>query len=206
MGENEDRTGTVGTRGAEGAATATAEVSAMSAAPAAGPTPAASAPATAPSPANDTVEALERSRAAVLCTDAPVGDPNATYTMKQACELTGLFYETLKYYCKEGLVPNVRRDRNNRRIFSGRNVAWIRDLVCLRNCGLGIDEMHRYLELCLEGAPSIPARRQILAGHRAELEQRIAELEGFIDYIDRKDALYRGFLAGEIPYTSNLID
>lgn len=158
-------------------------------------------------PANhDVVEALERSRAAVLCTDGPTCDPDARYTMKQACELTGLSYETLKYYCKEGLVPGVQRDRNNRRVFTGRNVAWIRDLVCLRNCGLGIDEMHRYLELCLEGRPSVPARRAILAAHRVKLEQRIAELQGYIEYIDRKDALYQGILANEIPYTSNLID
>lgn len=35
------------------------------------------------------------------------------YTMKQACELTKLSYETLKFYCNEGLVPNVKRDKNN---------------------------------------------------------------------------------------------
>ena len=38
------------------------------------------------------------------------------YTMKQACELTKLSYETLKFYCNEGLVPNVKRDKNNHRI------------------------------------------------------------------------------------------
>ena len=29
------------------------------------------------------------------------------YTMKQACELTGMTYQGLKFYCNEGLVPNV---------------------------------------------------------------------------------------------------
>ena len=33
------------------------------------------------------------------------------YTMKQACEKTGLSYETLKFYCNQGLVPNVKRDK-----------------------------------------------------------------------------------------------
>ena len=28
------------------------------------------------------------------------------YTMKQACEKTGLSYETLKFYCNQGLVRN----------------------------------------------------------------------------------------------------
>ena len=34
------------------------------------------------------------------------------YTMKEACKLTNLSYETLKYYCNEGLVPNIKRDKN----------------------------------------------------------------------------------------------
>ena len=52
------------------------------------------------------------------------------YTMKQVCEATGLTYETLKFYCNEGLVPNVKRDKNNRRIFDERDLAWIKDLSC----------------------------------------------------------------------------
>ena len=30
------------------------------------------------------------------------------YSMKEACIQTGMSYETLKFYCKEGLVPNVK--------------------------------------------------------------------------------------------------
>ena len=39
------------------------------------------------------------------------------YTMKQACKKAGMTYETLKFYCNEGLVPNVKRDKNNYRLF-----------------------------------------------------------------------------------------
>ena len=45
------------------------------------------------------------------------------YTMKEACAKTGLSYETLKFYCIQGLVPNVKRDSQNRRIFSDRDIA-----------------------------------------------------------------------------------
>lgn len=128
------------------------------------------------------------------------------YTMKQACELTGLSYETLKYYCKEGLVPNVARDRANRRVFNEHNIGWIRDLICLRNCGMGIEEMRSYLQLCLRGRESIPERQHMLAARRAELAARIAELEGYLAYIDKKDALYQDILDGRIPYVSNLIE
>ena len=46
------------------------------------------------------------------------------YTMKEACVKTGLSYETLKFYCNQGLVPNVKRDSQNRRIFNDRDIDW----------------------------------------------------------------------------------
>lgn len=36
------------------------------------------------------------------------------YTMMQVCRELDLTYQTLKFYCNEGLVPNVKRDKNNR--------------------------------------------------------------------------------------------
>lgn len=52
--------------------------------------------------------------------------------MKQVCETTGLTYETLKFYCNQGLVPNVKRGANNRRVFDERDVEWVKSLTCLK--------------------------------------------------------------------------
>ncbi len=72
-------------------------------------------------------------------------------------------YETLKYYCNEGLIPNVKRDSNNRRVFDQRDVKWIQDLVCLKKCGMSIQEMKDYLALCLQGRGPFPQRKEMLA-------------------------------------------
>ena len=32
------------------------------------------------------------------------------YTMREVCKETGMTYEGLKFYCNQGLVPNVKRD------------------------------------------------------------------------------------------------
>lgn len=84
------------------------------------------------------------------------------YTMKQACELTKLSYETLKFYCNEGLVPNVKRDKNNHRIFDDRDIAWINSLNCLKNCDMSIREMKEYIALCLEGNPQLFSAKSFL--------------------------------------------
>ena len=78
------------------------------------------------------------------------------YTMKETCQKVDMNYETLKFYCNQGLIPNVKRDKNNYRIFDDRNVAWIQSLACLKNCGMSIQEMKEYLNLCLEGESTIP--------------------------------------------------
>ena len=128
-----------------------------------------------------------------------------TYTMMQACRELGMTYQTLKFYCNQGLVPNVKRDKNNRRVFDGRDVEWLRGLGCLKRCGLSTEEMREYLDMCLEGKSSIPARKAFLAEKREKLVERLAEVQASIDYIDRKQGFYDDVLAGRTEYYSNLL-
>lgn len=127
------------------------------------------------------------------------------YTMMQVCRKLDLTYQTLKYYCNEGLVPNVKRDENNRRIFDEHDVNWINDLTCLKKCDFSIKEMKEYLNLCLEGPSTIPIRKEMLKKKRSDLEQSIKQLEESIDYIDWKQSFYDEVLSGKRPYVSNLI-
>ena len=125
--------------------------------------------------------------------------------MKEACLLTGMSYENLKFYCNEGLVPNVKRDRNNYRVFSDNDIKWIQSLGCLKRCGMSIEEMKEYLELCLEGESSIPERKIILERKRKALLEARKEIEDSIAFIDWKQNFYDEVLAGKTKYCSNLI-
>ena len=126
-------------------------------------------------------------------------------TMKEACEQVGITYETLRFYCNEGLVPNVKRDKNNYRNFDERNINWLKGLQCLKKCGMGIQDMRRYMELCLEGVSSIPERKELLAARKELLLKQIDEIRESIDFIDNKQAYFDGVLSGTIEYASNLI-
>lgn len=128
------------------------------------------------------------------------------YSMKQACEKTGLSYETLKFYCNQGLVPNVKRDERNRRIFDERDISWINSISCLKKCGMGIAEMLEYIELCKLGEKSIPERQVILDAKRKSLEQELKRIQESLDYIDWKQGFYNDVLSGKTKYYSNLID
>lgn len=126
------------------------------------------------------------------------------YTMKETCEKTGLAYETLKFYCNQGLVPNVKRDENNRRMFDDRDVAWINSLNCLRNCNMSIPEMRKYIALCMKGKSSIPERKIMLAEKKKQLEQEQKRIQDSMAYIDWKQSFYDDILSGKTKYFSNL--
>ena len=127
-----------------------------------------------------------------------------TYSMKQTCEKTNLTYDTLKYYCNEGLIPNVKRDKNNYRIFNDKDIAWINSLSCLKNCGMSITEMKLYLKLCLKGESSIPERKKILDKKLKQLENKKQQIQDSIDYINWKHKFYDDVLSGKTKYYSNL--
>ena len=127
------------------------------------------------------------------------------YTMKETCEKTGLSYETLKFYCNQGLVPNVKRDSKNHRDFDERDVAWINSLNCLRNCGMSIPEMKAYIDLCLVGESSIPERKVILEEKRKSLEEEMKRIQDSIDYLEWKQGFYDDVLSGKTKYYSNLV-
>lgn len=127
------------------------------------------------------------------------------YTMKQVCEEANMTYQALKYYCNEGLIPNVKRGVNNHRVFDEQDLKWIKDLVCLKKCGMSIQEMKDYLELCLEGESTILQRKEMLKKKQDALRISIQELENSIAYIDWKQNFYDEVLSGKRPYVSNLI-
>lgn len=127
------------------------------------------------------------------------------YTMKDVCRKVNMPYETLKYYCNEGLVPNVKRNKNNYRIFDDRDVEWINSLTCLKKCGMSIAEMKEYLLLCIEGPSTITQRKEILAKKRKNLLEEMQQLQKSIDFIDWKQQFYDDVLSGKTEYTSSLI-
>lgn len=127
------------------------------------------------------------------------------YSMREACEQCHLSYETLKYYCNVGVVPNVSRDEHNYRVFDDDDITWINSLTCLKKCGMSLKEIKAYIALCLEGESTIPERQAMLSKKRDALLLKQQEIQASIDFIDYKQQLYDDILNKKRPYHSSLI-
>ncbi len=132
-------------------------------------------------------------------------DTEKLYSMKETCNKTGLTYDALKFYCNEGLIPNVKRNQSNYRVFDENDLNWIKSLSCLKKCGMSIVEMKGYLGLCLKGQSSIAERQEILDAKLRELELKKQEIQDAIDFVQWKHNFYKDVLSGKREYFSYLI-
>lgn len=119
------------------------------------------------------------------------------YSMKEVCQMTGLSYETLKFYCNQGLIPNVQRDAGNRRVFTKEQVQWIRGLLCLKDCGMGVTEMKAYFAILWSDAPDVTALKAMLSRKQEELEESIRKAQESMKFIAWKQAFYDEVLEGK---------
>ncbi len=113
-----------------------------------------------------------------------------TYSIAKAAAETGLSIDTLRYYERIGLVEPPARDSGGRRTYSDEDLSWLHFLTRLRTTGMPIRMMREYAQLRHRGDGTAARRRQILVDHRAEVRERINELQSCLGMLDYKITNY----------------
>jgi DNA-binding transcriptional MerR regulator len=114
-----------------------------------------------------------------------------TYAPAEASEQTGLTLDTLRYYERLGLFGPVQRTSSGQRIYTDWDVAWVRLLVCLRNAGLGIADLQRFMGRLRDRTSSPTGVVELLEDHRSRLRGEITKLNLALDVLDDKITYYR---------------
>lgn len=124
------------------------------------------------------------------------------YTVKQIAELMGMSEHTIRYYTDLNLLP-VKRDSGNRRVFDEESINWLMGIKCLKGCGMSIEDIKRYGDLCLQGDGTLAERREIMRRQLVLAEQKLNEAKEVFDYITKKVAHYDDVMAGKTPDDTN---
>ncbi|WP_027084472.1 MerR family transcriptional regulator [Cohnella panacarvi] len=112
------------------------------------------------------------------------------YTINEVARICDLSAHTLRFYDKEGLLPFVSRTPSGIRSFSERDLELIKLICCLKNTGMPIKEIKRYIDMVMKGAETVDERRQMMVDHRKEVLRQIDELKKNVNLIDLKIAFY----------------
>lgn len=107
------------------------------------------------------------------------------YTIKDMSELTGLPASTLRYYDKQGLLPNLKRDGNNIRIFSDEDYASLRLIDCLKRSGLSIKDIKKFIDMAGKDE-ALTGRLEIFRKRREILKKELENLKSILGVIEYK--------------------
>jgi DNA-binding transcriptional MerR regulator len=116
-----------------------------------------------------------------------------TYTIQEAAEEMEVSAHTLRYYERIGLLPSIRRGGNGRRVYSEEDLGWVYWLKLLRESGMSIQTMKRYVDVTRAGDHTIDERCAILKEHRNHLRDKIENLQGILGKLEKKVEFYRGY-------------
>lgn len=125
------------------------------------------------------------------------------YTVKEVAAILHLSEYTVRFYCDKGLVPSLQRDSNNVRLFSRESINWLIGVKRLKECGMSIEALKKYVDLCLEGDVSIPERYQIIQEYQKYAEIQLQEAVERVEYLNQKMAHYKQILNQEINDDTN---
>ncbi len=116
------------------------------------------------------------------------------YTIQEVCEKTGLSPHTLRYYEKEGLLTGVSRSRGGFRQYSDEDLEGLGLICCLKNTGMSLQEIARFVQLTHEGEHTLKQRVELLREHRESVIARMDEMQRYLDKVTWKLDFFSGKL------------
>ena len=128
-----------------------------------------------------------------------------SYTISEAAEKTGLPPSTIRFYDKEGLLPNIKR-KNGIRVFEDMDLRLMGLLTCLKNTGMPIKRIRDYVELTSKGDDTLRERYEIIKAQRQFVLDQIEQLQYYLEELDFKDWYYNKALAAGSESAINLDD
>ena len=108
------------------------------------------------------------------------------YTIQDVSKKTGLTAHTLRYYEKEGLITGVERSQGGIRQYTDEDLERLGLIRCLKNTGMSIQEIARFVQLTHEGDHTLEERVELLREHRDRVLERMAEMQEHLDKVTWK--------------------
>lgn len=108
------------------------------------------------------------------------------YTIRQVAEKIGITVPTLRYYDKEGLLPFVNKKPNGTRVFKDEDFQGLAIITCMKNSGMPIKNIKRYMDLCIEGDSTLEERLEIFLERKEAVQKQMDELNKVMETVNHK--------------------
>lgn len=86
--------------------------------------------------------------------------------------------QTLRYYERRGLLPELARSASGYRAYGPQAARIVRFIKRAQDLGFALEDVESLLELAQSGLAGCEATRELATGKIADLDARIADLQG----------------------------
>ena len=111
-------------------------------------------------------------------------------TIKEVSEKYNISQDTLRYYERIGMIPEISRTPGGIRNYQESDLGWVELAICMRSAGLPIEALIEYVKLYQQGDATFAARLQLLKEQRENLEEQKTQLEKAINKLNYKISRY----------------
>ena len=108
------------------------------------------------------------------------------YTIGEVAEMFHLTVPTIRYYDKEGLFIDLKRDASGIRKFSDKDIEALRVIECLKKAGMQIKDIKEFMHWCSLGDETILKRKEMFIKQKENIEKEIKELNKALSMINYK--------------------
>ena len=102
-------------------------------------------------------------------------------TIKEVAEKYHISQDTLRYYERIKMIPEVTRTSGGIRDYQEEDLKWVELAICMRSAGLPIEAMIEYVRLFQQGDKTIPARLELLNSQMEILKEQKNNIEKTMD-------------------------
>ena len=111
-------------------------------------------------------------------------------TIKEVSEKYDISADTLRYYERIGMIPEVTRNANGIRNYQESDLGWVELAICMRSAGLPVEVLIEYVKLFQIGDSTFEARRQLLKEQYDILEEQKQQIEATMERLKYKVSRY----------------
>ena len=108
------------------------------------------------------------------------------YSIQDVSGRTGLSTHTLRYYEKEGLLSPVSRTPGGFRQYTDEDLEALGLICCLKNMGMSLQEITRFVRLTRQGDETLRERVELLREHREDVIARMDEMQRYLEKVTWK--------------------
>lgn len=109
----------------------------------------------------------------------------------------GITPDTLRYYERIGLISDVPRNKNGIRDYDEKSCKRIEFIKCMRNAGVEIETLSKYISLIEEGKDTVMERKKLLEEQRDKLLRKQKNINETLDRLNYKIKLYDDISLGK---------